>query len=198
MLITLYRRSIAIIDECFEEFILKGQEILQDKKINSYLTGLIKAHYNHYSDIDIFITKNLGAILDNNRLDSVRKFGMVYSELANYEVKNKLRAGHRYTIAEMCLKEFKLNILYPRLDINVSKHINHLLKSPFCIHPKTGLISVPLSERDIVEFSLDKIPNLNEIIDDFRDNKKNGKFKHFLDNFEEFTRNFAFNNSGKL
>lgn len=158
-----------IVEECFEEYILVGQNLLQDKRAIQLLTGLIKAHFNYKKEVDSFITDTILPILKNSKLDSVKKMGEVYNELVNFEGRTKTKGN--YTDSELCLKEFKLNVLYPRLDINVSKHINHLLKSPFCIHPKTGLVSVPLSEDDILNFAIEKIPKLTEIIQNFRDGK---------------------------
>lgn len=39
---------------------------------------------------------------------------------------------------DIFINELTLRLLYPRLDSNVTIQLNHLLKSPFCIHPGTG------------------------------------------------------------
>jgi len=41
---------------------------------------------------------------------------------------------------------------FPRLDVEVSKHMNHLLKAPFCVHPKTGRVCVPINPALADEF----------------------------------------------
>lgn len=43
-------------------------------------------------------------------------------------------------ILENALRDIMFQYTYPRLDEKVSTNINHLLKSPFCVHPKTGML----------------------------------------------------------
>ena len=67
---------------------------------------------------------------------------------------------------ELIMQTLIFTYLYPRLDANVSKGINHLLKSPFCVHPKTGKICVPFNPSNVSSFNLEDVPTLTQAIHD--------------------------------
>ena len=72
---------------------------------------------------------------------------------------------------ERCATQIIILHTYPRLDVNVSTHRNHLLKSPFVIHPKTGKVCVPIFDvANSHNFDPDAVPNLRTLmqeIDEF-------------------------------
>jgi len=70
--------------------------------------------------------------------------------------------------------ELIFTYLYPRLDINVSRQINHLLKSPFVVHPSTGRICVPIDPNNAMEFLPENVPTLSQILHHFNNTSSNG------------------------
>lgn len=61
-------------------------------------------------------------------------------------------------------QDIRLEYTYPRLDAEVSKKLNHLLKSPFVVHPGTGRVCVPIDVRKLEEFDPLSVPTVTELL----------------------------------
>jgi len=73
------------------------------------------------------------------------------------------RAGNGLFALDLWKYEVVFQYCYPRLDVNVSKGTNHLLKSPFAVHPKTGRVCVPIDPEDVDNFDPFRVPTLKAL-----------------------------------
>lgn len=107
---------------------------------------------------DESIRNEIKAKLSNAASDS----GTVWNTFAAFfEGNRNLPKKYKHIV-----EEIQLAMLYPRLDINVSKGTNHLLKSPFCVHPKTGKVCVPFIASKVDEFDPMTVPNIKSLLDE--------------------------------
>lgn len=85
---------------------------------------------------------------------------------------------------------------YPRLDVNVSKDVGHLLKGPFCVHPGTGRVCVPFRSTEVDAFRPAlQAPQLSSLLNDLNGQVPGGEegensiqMAVALEVFEEFVK----------
>jgi DNA primase small subunit len=79
---------------------------------------------------------------------------------------NKKQQRTNYTELESWRYKLVFTHCYARLDVNVSKSQNHLLKSPFCVHPKTGRVCVPIDPENADAFDPFTVPTVRSLCEE--------------------------------
>eukprot|EP00178_Gracilaria_changii_P013564 TRINITY_DN3829_c0_g2_i2.p1 TRINITY_DN3829_c0_g2~~TRINITY_DN3829_c0_g2_i2.p1 ORF type:complete len:461 (+),score=143.77 TRINITY_DN3829_c0_g2_i2:458-1840(+) len=99
--------------------------------------------------------------------DAPRTWQRIESELAK-------AARHDYALRG-CADALMLRYTYPRLDVNVSRELGHLLKAPFCVHPKSARVCVPFRVSDGEQWQPARMaPVLHELLAELDDGGADG------------------------
>lgn len=97
---------------------------------------------------------------------SSRDIWLQLEKVQEERIKNPTGSYKEKQQAKVMLKEVLLQYTYPRLDINVSKQMNHLLKSPFVVHPKTGRVCVPIDVATVDTFNPLEVPTVGRLVEE--------------------------------
>uniref|UniRef100_A0A8D0GI12 DNA primase n=1 Tax=Sphenodon punctatus TaxID=8508 RepID=A0A8D0GI12_SPHPU len=133
------RSSLSIVEKYFEDYALVGQDILGSRESWDKVLALWPPVQDELEG----------------------KFNKKCNSIQHWEhLRKKMEKYRKVSYAE---KEIMLQYCFPRLDINVSKGVNHLLKSPFSVHPKTGRVSVPIDLKKVDEFDPFAVPTISRL-----------------------------------
>ncbi|KAJ2313303.1 p48 polypeptide of DNA primase [Coemansia sp. RSA 2705] len=167
-------RSAEIIEEYFESILLVDQEILLTRERWTKVLAALP---------DEDLRKTLDAKWSSKPdISSVDK----WSEMIDLVDKRAIRAKSKFGLANF-ERDMMLQLTYPRLDENVTTHLNHLLKSPFCIHPKTGRVCTPIAHDKFDSFDPFQVPTLGQLLRELNDHAPDAtSLAEYTATFSEF------------
>ncbi|KAG5836038.1 hypothetical protein ANANG_G00250370 [Anguilla anguilla] len=149
------KESLAVVEHYFPQYALVDQDILGSKESADKVLALLPDDILLHAKPTV--RKDLATFFQSERSPTKRW------ERLKALVQQKRTSSKKAVHTE---KEIMLQYCYPRLDVNVSKGVNHLLKSPFSVHPKTGRISVPIDLRELDKFDPFDVPTISLICEE--------------------------------
>ena len=138
----------------FENVVLEGQQLLSNEKNDHQVLSLLPES----------LCKMLSEEFKTEDLTPKEKWARIKHE------------SDRATLVSLVF-----DFVYPKLDVNVSRSLNHLLKSVFAVHPSTGKICIPLDPQKLDSFNVDQVPTLESVLKDLDDWKRE-------DNIEDYKK----------
>lgn len=92
-----------------------------------------------------------------SRMDPTEKWKRIEGLLETYDSNSR---------PQYYVQKIILTYTYPRIDRNVSLMRNHLLKSPFIVHPKSCRFCCPIDPESLSDFDPFSVPYLDEVFQD--------------------------------
>lgn len=145
------KRAHRIVESYFDEICLNDQNIFGSPDGRKKLLDLIP---------DENMRKSIELEISNVEVGDSKA---VWDTVKRYVQCNRKDMQRR---SKFLIEEIQMSILCPRLDISVSKTANHLLKAPFCVHPKTGKVCVPFNPAAVSKFDPTTVPKLRQLLDE--------------------------------
>ncbi|XP_041976946.1 DNA primase small subunit [Aricia agestis] len=170
---TSIKRAVTIIDRYFIK-VLEEQEFLStDERLKKFLKMIQDENLRNQ------VESNLQKMSES----SVERWE-AFVEIYNRHCKENPNSFRK---SKYLLEEIKIQYCYPRLDVNVTKGFNHLLKSPFSIHPKTGKVSIAFKPENAKNMKLEDIPTIYTLLDDSasENSKHDSNMKLAVKTFQE-------------
>mmetsp|Transcript_30255 Transcript_30255/g.76100 ORF Transcript_30255/g.76100 Transcript_30255/m.76100 type:complete len:463 (-) Transcript_30255:11-1399(-) len=151
------KKSVAVLRPIFEEHIIEEQQVFENPKTYKLLLSMLPAA----------MSESLHEEWQKSSLSGKHKWVQLQKTIQKAGKKSKRGYDDSLdSIEDKIICAFT----YPRLDTHVSASMGHLLKSPFCVHPKTGRICVPFDPQHATEFNplrVVELPQLLEQLDEW-------------------------------
>ncbi|KAF9103627.1 hypothetical protein BGX27_010496 [Mortierella sp. AM989] len=164
------KRSYAILKKHFGNIVFSSQDILTTPKNWEKILAIIpdeaikaqvRASWEEDPDSTPFQKwEQLQEITGQAAADAAAK----KSSKKKPQTESKNKPQTEKPLIENIPRDIIFQFTYPRLDEKVSMDIKHLLKSPFCIHPKTGRVCIPIPIETCDKFDPSSSPTVPQLV----------------------------------
>ena len=157
-------RAHAMLQEVFVDYVLKEQNLLEDPR---HMDTILQ--YIPNEPVREEIRKQWACDVDDIQAPSIARWQqlehVISEECKALRRNNRDRDSTRAAkLLEKGVRDIVFAYTYPRLDVEVSKKMNHLLKAPFCVHPKTGKVCVPIDPATAWTFNPETVCTVGDLL----------------------------------